>query len=334
MKSSDNYIKIKSRDNNVELLRIILMFMIVILHMISHGLDFIPSLLKNEINRQITSIHIFIFNITIIGVNSFIIISGYYGVKFKKETLFSLAKQAVASSLIILIFYYLIIGKPNLKLFILSFVPILSNYWWYLSTYVLLLILSPFINRNIEKLDKNEFTLIVVLLFLCNSIGGFFFGTFNANQGYSILNFLFLYIFAQYCKVYNLFDKVKVIVPIYLGSLIINFIIGYFLYEGAYYQYFLKFYNYNNPLIIFNSFFLVIIFLRLQIKTGLRNLSKLTLGIYLFHDNDFVRSYLPKLFSLDSSIQYIFIVGIFIFLIAGIVEFCRQKLFKFLKIDQ
>ncbi|HFK5529493.1 TPA: acyltransferase family protein [Elizabethkingia anophelis] len=326
MKLSDNNAKMTKRDNNVELLRIVLMFMIVILHMISHGLGFIPSLINNTKNIHINGFHFFLFNFTIIGVNSFVLISGYYGINYKKESLIAIWKQALMSSLLILILYYLIEGKAPIRFIVQSFIPILSNYWWYLSTYVLLFILSPFINKSIEKLDQKEFTFLIIMLFLCNCLGGYFFGTFNANEGYSILNFLFLYFLARYCKVYNIFSKLKFTISFYLIVLLINFVIGYFLYQHNYYKYILKFYSYNNPLITLNSVLFVIVFLKMRVNIELRNISKLTLGVYLFHDNDLVRNNLPVLFVENNNVLYVLSVGILIFCGAAFIEFCRQKL--------
>ncbi|WP_221406930.1 hypothetical protein, partial [Elizabethkingia anophelis] len=74
------------------------------------------------------------------------------------------------------------------------------------------------------------------------------------------------------------------------------------------------------------SVLFVIVFLKMRVNIELRNISKLTLGVYLFHDNDLVRNNLPVLFVENNNVLYVLSVGILIFCGAAFIEFCRQKL--------
>lgn len=333
MKSSDNNISIKKvdRDNNIELLRIVLMFMIVLLHMISHGLDFIPSLIKETYNPKIDLFHIIAFSFSIIGVNCFVFISGFYGIKFKVSSLINFEKQAIFTSLFILVILLLLSFHNGYRFIIQSFFPVLSNYWWFLSTYILLFLLSPFINAGIEKLEKKDFQLIVILFFILNCFGGYIWGTFNSNSGYSIFNFIFLYFLARYIKIYNIESKIKFPIYIYMLFLAITIVIGYYLYNTHHFKIFLKFYDYNNPLIILSSVLFFLVFKKLKINKDVRWLSKLTFGIYLFSDNDLVRNNLLYIFKENYNIFYVIIVAITIFILSALLEFGRQTIFNLLE---
>lgn len=330
MKSSDNNISIKKvdRDNNIELLRIVLMFMIVLLHMVSHGIEFIPTLAKGINNDKIDIFHIIAFSFSIIGVNCFAFISGFYGIKFKTISLINFEKQAIFTSIFILLVSIILGFQLGNKFIIQSFFPILSNYWWFLSTYVLLFILSPFINAGIEKLDKKNFRMIVILLFVFNCIGGYVWGTFNANSGYSIFNFIFLYILARYIKIYNVESLIKYPILLYSTFLAITILIGNYLYSTHHFKIFLKFYDYNNPLIILCSVCFFLVFKKIKINKDVRWLSKITFGIYLFSDNDIVRNNLPRIFEKNYSIFFVVFVAMIIFIISAILEYIRQTIFS------
>lgn len=319
----------KNRDNNFELLRILLMFMIVLLHMISHGLDFIPSLVREHYNNKINLAHIIIFSFCIIGVNCFVFISGFFCIKFKFKSLLNFERQALFTSIFILLLSFITHFQFENRFIIKSFLPILSNYWWFLSTYVLLFILSPYINSGIDKLERREFEIVLVLLFFINCIGGYIWGTFNANGGYSILNFIFLYFLARYVKLYNICSKIKVPLLLYILTLIIVVSVGYYLYDTHRYKIFLKFYDYNNPLIILCSVLFFMIFQKIKINKDVRWLSKLTFGVYLFSDNDLVRNNLPYVFENNYSVYYVVLIAIAIFIISALLEFLRQALFNF-----
>lgn len=328
MKCSDNNITKLKRDYNIELLRIVLMFMIVLLHMVSHGLEFIPSLINNSGNTKINLFHIGVFNLTIIGVNTFVFISGYYGIKYKLSNVFGFAKQALFTSLCILLVYWLFYKNVSIRFIIQSFFPILSNYWWFLSTYVLLYFLSPFINKGIEILDEKKLRNVIIVLFIFNCVGGYIWGTFNANSGYSILNFIFLYFLGRYMKLYDIFQYIERPILYYVVLFAITYSVGTYLYQHHHYKIFLKFYDYNNPLIVILSVLFFCMFRNMKINIDIRFLSKLTFGVYLFSDNDLVRNNLPDIFNTDWSMLYILFITLIIYTFSSLLEFIRQTIFS------
>lgn len=82
------------RNSSIELLRIVLMLLIVVHHGIVHGLGltalspkFNSVLLFNPENSPII---LLVNALCIVGVNCFILISGYYGIRFSKKKLWYL----------------------------------------------------------------------------------------------------------------------------------------------------------------------------------------------------------------------------------------------------
>lgn len=78
--------------------------------------------------------------------------------------------------------------------------PTSSGVCWYFSAYMLLLIVSPVINKGIMSLDKKEFLIVVAGIFLLGFCGEFMFHV----NGTTFLQLLFIYTIGRYLKSYPL----------------------------------------------------------------------------------------------------------------------------------
>lgn len=322
------------RDNNIELLRLFLMFLIVLEHVVGHGCGILKVLLESPDNPVSLSLeHLILYVPAIMSVDCFVFISGYYQIKFSLKGLLNLYMQVLIVSILLLIVYTCTTSDFSFLMVIKSFFPISSNYWWFLSTYILLYLASPFLNEMSNVLSKRHFGLVVGVLVIFNCFGGYIWGTFNANSGYSILNFICLYLLAIYMRRYNLFSRVKC--PLFIFSIFTVLLIGLCLYFQQYGgKYILKLLNYNNPLIILLAVLLFAFFLKICISWDLRKFSSLTFGIYLFHDNEIVRSLIESVVSLYQFSGYgLLLFSFCIYVSAGYMEFMRKIVSRMLCID-
>ena len=76
----------QQRDSNIELLRIVVMGMIVLHHFIFHGLGVYRNLVFGEpavMNVRDTNYALALDGFLICGVNVFVLISGWFSIKFK-----------------------------------------------------------------------------------------------------------------------------------------------------------------------------------------------------------------------------------------------------------
>lgn len=95
---------------------------------------------------------------------------------------------------------------------------------------------------------------------------------------------------------------------------------------------------YDNPLLIIQTVLYFLFFSTLNIKSKfINNVASCTLGIYLIHDNPHVIEYIFKLFKINVLTSYnssifikLFIVAVALFIICYIIEFIRQKVFKYI----
>ena len=134
------------RNSSIELLRIVAMFSIVLGHVFYHG--FQGQLAESDLLRPFTNC----------GVNVFILISGYYGIKFKWKTLLDLLLMVSFYTIISGVFRYFIDGT-NINIRQLSgiILPFSGNhFYWFITCYIMLYLLAPIINEGIEHLYRQR----------------------------------------------------------------------------------------------------------------------------------------------------------------------------------
>lgn len=345
------------RNSNYELLRITSMFLIVIFHIIKHG-----HVVENYVNGGLKILVLFIEYFTIVHVNSFVLVTGYY--QSEKKFKFSKVWSLIGSSLFYKILTVIIltsIGAISLsKLEILKQLFILNlDQYWFVKTYLFLYCLSPFINKLIQVLTKNEYLKLLGTLFIIFSIIPFITGCQGFdNNGFTLYNFIFLYFIGGYLKKYPIeknyiFRRLSKqllqlsLIFIFFISIIFNICLYTTLYtfKDAN-SIFAEMYRnieymlilYSNPIVLIQSIAFFAFFSTLNIKSKIINkISSLTLGIYLIHDNNYTRTRMYKWLKIDNGyiysyrfLIYMFVIAVLIFVVCLIIEQLRQLLFKFI----
>lgn len=328
---------VEKRKSNFELLRIICMIMIVTLHVLGHGGGFKST--------NIYSGNFFVVNIikslTIVAVNCYVLIAGYFGInstinfkKFKKIYIQVLFYSLVING------GFLLLGIKDISKFIIlqTFLPITMKTWWFVTNYLILYLITPYINRLIKNLSFKEINKLLIILFgvfiLWSSlviIGN----PIDNSGGYSLYNFIYMYIIGAYINIYFKDNKIckKITLLIYLISSFALSIFNVFIcrIKGGD----LTIYAYNFLPIFIASIALFLFFKQINIQSKCINkIASLTLGVYLIHDHPFSREYIYKVFNYEGSFNtnsfliYTIIVVLSIYILSSIVEYFRQILFK------
>ncbi len=184
-----------TRNSNIELLRLLCILGIVILH--SVGMVFQVT----GINRAISVTAISIFNSC---VSVFMLISGYYGCKFKVSKLFRLEFQMLFYSLlsfVILGIYTTCWSKLSL---LLALLPMSTKEFWYITVYMIIFMLSPYINRVAEGLDRKQFKKLILIMIFCFSIlSTLEWCDITGDGGKGVPNMLLMYFIGQYIHLYH-----------------------------------------------------------------------------------------------------------------------------------
>ena len=155
----------KERKSNFEILRILAMVLIISYHFVFHS----------NYNYGTINAHDFILRtfwlFGEIGVNLFMLISGYFMVHSK----FSLKKVI---RLVLEVNFYYIIGvilsnhfsdadkidfNTTKKIFLNGF-PVLNNVYWFTGAYILVYIFSPYINTMIKGLSQKDYQKLLMIV--------------------------------------------------------------------------------------------------------------------------------------------------------------------------
>lgn len=205
------------RNSSVELLRIIAMIMIIALHFSSVYRDEVAPSFDVE-SCLATAIEI----ICNTGVSIFILITGFYGITFNFKKLFFLVNLTFFYS-IFSVFVHYFMGNLDTMYFLRSFVPILTNKYWFVTSYVILFSLSSFINKSLDSMSKKEHLLLVLVLLFFFFFAATLFPKYPIlkGSGKDIVHMTTVYIIGRYFKKYGfpniLFHHSKKILLLVLG---------------------------------------------------------------------------------------------------------------------
>ena len=293
----------------MELLRLVAMFMIVMLH-----LDiFLLIESNNFVNQPFVCFFIYILkSLTIIGVNVFIMLSGWYGITFKWNRFYGLWFQILFFAAIGLLYDLFVNDNiTNLKNFLTHLLQMDGNSYGFFQSYIILYIFSPILNKYIQSTDVKSIIGLLcafyILQFLwgCISWGYVYYG-----NGYSALSFMGLYILARFARIrqIHLCLKCHQWGFLYLFVSVLSGIISYsFINYTTIYNFV---YSYTSPLVIVSAFSVLAFFSRLKIQANIINqISKYCFAIYLFHMNYYI---LPDIINLCTNLKMHKNIGLFI----------------------
>ena len=277
------------RQTNIEILRIIAMLFIVAGHSVTHGeFNDFPLTLNGMLAIALTQG-------ARIGVDIFILITGYFSVGkvINAKKIKKLYGQIISYSLIITITMY-VIGETSVSNIVYAILPVVTSRYWFVTCYVLLILLSPALQIFIKYADKITYKKILMLLFIMWSICP----TFHIGQpGYSNFAwFVFVYLLAAYMRVWGpkIISKINICHGFLLLMLIeimtiITYILGInviFFKENAIYLYS----EMNTISGIICAVLLFCGFRNMKIKNNyiLNKIAGCMFGVYLFHDNPYI----------------------------------------------
>lgn len=297
----------KSRQSNFELLRILCIFGIVYMH--TFGMFYSSATGINLIHG------VFINSLFNTGVSLFMMISGYFGIKFTSKKYLKLEIETLSYSILSFLvgfFFEQQRGtKDIIKNLLKAFLPVTSNQYWYMTSYIFLMIFSSFINAIPEKLTKADFQKLIFLIFLVFSLIPTIFQFHILNDGgKGIANMLLIYLIGRYIRIYwNTKSGNQ-----YWHYSILFILIGFILNTGSTFLrgnsgLYAPFARDCSIIIIFASISIFMAFKQLRFESSFVNtVSKHVIAIYLFEGA--IRTIINYFFdiSIYSEKWYLFII--------------------------
>lgn len=289
----------KGRVASLDLLKILAVFLIVCFHASYKG---VPATIIHDTNFVNRSLYYFFYHLGELGVNLFMLITGFFLVnsqQVKKTKIIKLIIDVYFFS-ILSILLTILIGKYTFHL--QDLFPISFSYYWYITAYLIIYILSPFINKFVKDLPKKEFQKLLVILFvmlsLIPNLAGLIIGSTEELGFYNRFIWLFfVYLVGGYLSLYQ--DKLSILKSSPRKTLFR--LLGLFIFTSAfvllasYIKINTRFFNIPptyfwgpNSIVIFPaSILLFSLFYRLKVPPhkSISTLSSATLSVYLLHEH-------------------------------------------------
>ena len=138
-----------TRHSGLECLRIISIILIVSMHIL--GNTFHTS---NLLNKEFI---LFVNTLGNTGVTLFILISGYFGIRFNTHKFFKMLVVVWFYSIVSYLIETIWLHTPHTWTGLASsLLPILSKKYWFMTCYVVLYCFSPYLNRLVHNLRSEE----------------------------------------------------------------------------------------------------------------------------------------------------------------------------------
>lgn len=290
--------KYEKRFTNIEILRIIAMLLIVMSHYAKYsGIDWETV----DINASKIFINTF-FNFGKLGVSLFVIISGYFydRNKINIHKIVNLILQVFIFSILGLLIG-IVIGDSNLNIknIIKAIMPTTFGLYWFATCYILIYLFSPFIKIIIDKFSKKDLKLMITLMVLVWSFITMIPGSKTFYNEFIWL--VVIYIIGAYMKKYNINilnnNKSRLIVTILIIAFLSIFMVAIELMSTK--ILILKnftnyFNNMQSPFILILTILIFNMFTNIRIKNNkyINAIASSTFGIYLIHENKFLREFI------------------------------------------
>ncbi len=331
-----------NRSTNLELLRIVSMLLIIAHHFSYHG-NF------NFNTNTISANRLWIEFIEIggkIGVNIFVLISGYFLIASPHIKIQKLLKLWLQMFFYSLIFYFIftISGKNDFSIrsLIEAIFPTTFIQWGFASTYLIMYIFSPYLNKLLNQLSQKDYKKMLILMLICWCIIPTITNKFLESN--NLIWYFFLYSIAGYIRLWGDHFSKRATLFITVALLFIGLtfiyvtlidIIG--IHHSDILKYQTYFYDAQKLNILIISVCLFLFFNAIDIKQSkfINTVSSTTFGIYLIHENHYVRNLLwnkivpTEIYTATNCIilQSI-LLTLVIFTFCSIIEFLRIRLIE------
>lgn len=151
------------RNSSIELLRLLCILGILIMHSTDRVL--------NVCSGGDLIVVTLITTICNVSSSALMLISGFYGIRFSIQKLLNIEFMLWFCGAVSLLLDFYINQNPIGREQLLSTCqPVLSSKSWFVTGYVVVMVLSPFLNRIPEALSKQDFKKVMCLI-----VGGIFF---------------------------------------------------------------------------------------------------------------------------------------------------------------
>jgi surface polysaccharide O-acyltransferase-like enzyme len=287
------------------------------------------------------------------SVDLFGILSGYLGIHKKRP-----GSYRVTELVIIVLFYCVLITAFMRVLFpdscqgvmgiVTGLFPPIEGRYWYITCYIPIAILQPYINRGVSSLSKEAHRKLVLIMILVFAIlpSATRIDLFVFNHGYSFVWLLCLYIIGAYIKRTDLFkdrkririESLLLLIASLVFVLLVNIVV--FTITNGKIGYLVE---YISPIVLLMAICILFLFRDIKcekLAKQLMVLSASSFDVYIIHSHILIFNYLlldafvwiGKLGTLLIPLSILF-CGMAIYIACSIISVIRIFLFKLIKFN-
>lgn len=275
----------------MELLRIVAMLLVMVVHADFRALS-VPTVAEFDSDTVRTVMRLVFESLSIISVNTFVLLSGWFGIHFK----FSRFAEFLFQVAFFLLFCFCITTfiDPSQTLNIKGFSRLLLlGEWdyWFVKCYLLMYIFAPVMNSFVEHSSERQLRTFLILFYAFQTVYGLVGGAEWFRLGYSGLSFMGLYLLARYLRLYpNRLTSMprRCDMLVYLGGALIMTLIGILvLATGNNPKLINRMYVYTSPLVIVSAVYFLLYFSKFKVTYNktINWVASSCFAIYLVHSN-------------------------------------------------
>ena len=337
-----------ARNSVTELLRILCMLMIIAGHYYAHGIAYaVTPLTPETYSLKILALQLVSFGADIAN-DLFIIITGYYMINsaMKGSRILKLFGTAIFyAAAIALTFHLLGLKVLSAEKFLEFIFPFGPGENWFITCYLLLCLLVPYLNQFLKNLEQKQFAILLALIFAIHFIAPLQEAITFWSTSHGLEQFIFLYFVGAYIKLHGFQTKFLQNKWCWRGILLL--LIGLWLVSSAgvgIKGLTLQSQDHISDVTKYFPLFSVLISSALLVvATGIKPfyskiinlISGSVLAIYLIHDNALVREFIwhtvsPNVVHLGSNYIFIHLIKktLVIFIVCVIIDQCRLWLLE------
>ncbi len=268
------------RESNIELLRIVSMFMVLIVHADGAALS-LPALRGDTAALTAPDAwQLAVESIVIIGVNCFTMISGYFGIRLRAHTaaafLFQCLFYSVGTYLATTAFLPQLYSADTLAD---HFMVLTRGPYWYVRCYFMLMLASPILNAGLDALPRRTYLVTLSLLTAYSLWWGWYHDAAFAERGYSPAHLMLVYAIARYIRLHVPLASIRpgVAAAAYVASTAVTFVTA--LYIAPF-----KAFAYNSPPVLAASVSFFCLFLTFSLRSrAVNTIASSAFAVYLLH---------------------------------------------------
>jgi len=281
----------KERESNIELLRIISMVLVLVFHASYTSLE-TPTQTEIAASLSYSLLRSLSESLSVVCVNAFILISGWYGIKVRCIRFIELIFQVILISISIYVFFRVrgLTQKMGISEWI-ELILIKHRGYWFVKAYIILYLFAPVLNTFADNVSRKKLKIFLVAFFIIQLIYGFYhYGSWYAG-GYSPLSFMGLYLLARYMRLYpcrftqfNKYMDLTLYFVISLLTAICSLALTWFFGKGS-----TVLFLYSSPMVILSSVFFFLFFTKLSLQNQFVNwVASSCFAVYLVHNSPYI----------------------------------------------